>query len=395
MTELNYQLLDKEMDKVKTKVFLGTNAAFLGPLMCSVNFLWTEDIKTAQTNGISLYWNPHWFLKLPFDTRITVLLHELWHIALLHMIRRGTRDPKIWNYACDIAINNMLKAQGYSFAGTRPWLDSKYGEDNAELIYDALYQMPDLSVLGDFVWGHEDYNPATGEMEGDEEDILEPDEEDGISEHDIINKVVGASSAAKLSGHGEDGLPSEVETMLKRFLQPKLPWDVMLAQFFMALTGQDYSWARPNRRYRDMYLPSLHEDESGLEHLIYYLDVSGSVSDGEVVRFNSEVKYIKETFNPHRLTLVLFDDTIQREYDFYEEDEFDEVVIVGRGGTNLAPVREHMLEHRPTAAVIFSDLCCAPMEPLPAGIDIPTIWIGVNARPDSEVYFGKLTHIRE
>ena len=183
--------------------------------------------------------------------------------------------------------------------------------------------------------------------------------------------------------------------MLKRFLQPKLPWDQLLQQFFQALTGQDYSWARPNRRYQNMYLPSLQEDESGLEHLIYYLDVSGSVSDGEVVRFNSEVKYIKETFNPYRLTLVLFDDRIQREYDFYEEDEFDEVVIVGRGGTNLAPVREHMLEHRPTAAVIFSDLCCAPMQPLPAGITIPTIWVGVNARPDSEVHFGKLIHIRE
>ena len=107
MTDLNYQLLDKELDKVKTKVFLGSNAAFLGPLMCSVNFLWTEDIKTAQTNGISLYWNPHWFLKLPFDTRVSVLLHELWHIALLHMLRRGTRDPEIWNYAC-VAEDTMI-----------------------------------------------------------------------------------------------------------------------------------------------------------------------------------------------------------------------------------------------------------------------------------------------
>ena len=112
MTDLNYQLLDKELDKVKTKVFLGSNAAFLGPLMCSVNFLWTEDIMTAQTNGISLYWNPHWFLKLPFDTRVTVLLHELWHIALLHMLRRGTRDPEIWNYACVPAGTMVAMADG-------------------------------------------------------------------------------------------------------------------------------------------------------------------------------------------------------------------------------------------------------------------------------------------
>ena len=394
MTELNYQLLDKELDKVKTKVFLGSNAAFLGPLMCSVNFLWTEDIMTAQTNGISLYWNPHWFLKLPFDTRVTVLLHELWHIALLHMLRRGTRDPETWNYACDICINNMLKSQGYTFEGTNPWIDSAYGTQSAEEVYDGLYQMPNLSVYGEFLWGHAELDEE-GQLTGDRADILEPEEGEGTRQYDIINKVVQAATAAKLSGAGETGLPDEIETMLKRFLQPKLPWEQLLQQFFQALTGQDYSWARPNRRYRDMYLPSLQEDASGLEHLIYYLDVSGSVSDGEVVRFNSEVKYIKETFNPYRLTLVLFDDRIQREYDFYGEDEFDEVVIVGRGGTDLAPVREHMLEHRPTAAVIFSDLCCAPMQPLPAGITIPTIWVGVNARPDSEVHFGKLIHIKE
>ena len=389
--ELDYQVLDKEMDRVKTKVFLGSNAAFLGPLMCSVNFLWTEDIKTAQTNGISLYWNPHWFLKLPFDTRITVLLHELWHIALLHMIRRGSRDPEIWNYACDININNMLKAQGYSFAGTSPWIDASYGEQPTEEIYDSLYSMPDLSVLGDYVWGSEGWDE-----EGDKGDIVEPEEGEGdVAEHTIINKVVQASTAAKMSGAGDDGLPSEIETMLKRFLQPKLPWELLLRQFFQALTGQDYSWSRPNRRYRDMYLPSLMEDESGLEHLIYYLDVSGSVSDGEVVRFNSEVKFIKETFNPHRLTLVLFDHQIQREYDFYEDDPFEEIVIVGRGGTDLGPVREHMLEHRPTAAVVFSDMCCAPMQPLPPGIDIPTIWVGVNASNETQVHFGKLIYIKE
>jgi predicted metal-dependent peptidase len=389
--ELDYQVLDKEMDRVKTKVFLGSNAAFLGPLMCSVNFLWTEDIRTAQTNGISLYWNPHWFLKLPFDTRITVLLHELWHIALLHMIRRGSRDPEIWNYACDININNMLKAQGYSFAGTSPWIDASYGEQPTEEIYDSLYSMPDLSVLGNYVWGSEGWDE-----EGDKGDIIEPEEGEGdVAEHTIINKVVQASTAAKMSGAGDDGVPSEIETMLKRFLQPKLPWELLLRQFFQALTGQDYSWSRPNRRYRDMYLPSLMEDESGLEHLIYYLDVSGSVSDGEVVRFNSEVKFIKETFNPHRLTLVLFDDQIQREYDFYEDDPFEEIVIVGRGGTDLGPVREHMLKHRPTAAVVFSDMCCAPMQPLPPGIDIPTIWVGVNAGNETQVHFGKLVHIKE
>lgn len=409
MIDLDYQVLDREMDRVKTKVFLTKNAGFLGPLMSAVNFLWTEDIKTAQTNGISLYWNPHWFLKLPVETRMTVLLHELWHVALLHMLRCGTRNPKIWNWACDLYINNMLYYQGYTFDGTHPWLNDDinrwkmpgampcgiYDAQMAvEEIYDLLEQMPALSVQGKFVWGHSEMDPVSGEMVGDEGDLIEPEDLDGIGGHAVVNKVVGAAAAAELSGD-PTGLPNDVETMLKKFLQPKLPWEVLLMQFFTAMFGTDYSWARPNRRYRDIYLPSLQDDDNGLEHLMYFLDVSGSVSDGEVVRFNSEVKYIKDTFQPKLLTLVLFDDRIQRVYEFYEDDPFEEVIIVGRGGTNLAPVRDYMIEHMPTAAIVFSDLCCTPMQPLPDGVNIPTIWVGVNARPDSSVNFGKLIHIRE
>lgn len=87
---------------------------------------------------------------------------------------------------------------------------------------------------------------------------------EGTGQHGIINKVVQAATASKLSGAGETGLPDEVETMLKRFLQPKLPWELLLNQFFQALSGQDYSWASAHCRYRDMYLPSLQDDDNGL-----------------------------------------------------------------------------------------------------------------------------------
>lgn len=405
--DLDYQLLDKELDKVKTRVFLSKNAGFLGPLMSSINFSWTADIKTACTNGISMYWNPHWFLKLPFETRVTVLLHELWHIALLHMLRCGSRDPKVWNWACDLVINNMLYSQGYTFDGTFPCLNDdikrwkhpqgrSWGVHDlqaaAEEVYDAIYQMPSVSIDGEFLWGHEEMDPETKEMVGDETDLVEPEDESGLVEHSILSKVVGAAAAAELSGNAGD-IPGEIETTLKRFLQPKLPWNVLLNRFFESLGEFDYTWARPNRRYSDIYLPSLQEDTGALDHLMYFLDVSGSVSDGEVIRFNSEVKYIKETYNPKRFTLVLFDTIIQKVIEFYENDPFEEIVIVGRGGTSLVCVRDYMIEHKPTAAVIFSDLQCTPMQPLP--FEIPTIWVGVNARADSEVHFGKLIHIRE
>lgn len=405
INDLDYQKLDKEMDKTRTAVFMSKNAGFLGPLMCSLNFMWTEDIKTACTNGLSLHWNPHFFLKLPKETRVTVLLHEIWHVALLHMLRRGDREPREWNWACDIAINNMLTLQGYTWEGVHPWLDDNinrwkhpqwtpignYGDMVVEEIYEHLVQFPPFgSGQGGaaFVWGHED--PEDGE--GDTGDIVEGEE---VDENAVVNKVVQASTSAKVMGMGGEGTPSEVETMLKRFLQPKLPWEAILLEFFNELYGQDFSWATRDRRYQDVYLPGLVDDDGGLDHLMYFQDVSGSVSDAEIIRFNSEVKYIKDTFSPRLLTLVLFDDTIQREYVFEDDDPFDEVVIAGRGGTDLRPVREYILKHKPTAVVVFSDLACEPMEPYPSGVNIPTIWVGVNAYAGATVKFGKLIHIRE
>jgi predicted metal-dependent peptidase len=154
---------------------------------------------------------------------------------------------------------------------------------------------------------------------------------------------------------------------------------------------EDYTWARPNRRHCDIYLPSRFTDDGRLAHLIYYFDTSGSTSNADITRFNSEVKYIQETLKPAKLTVVQFDTCIQHERVFLEGDDFSEIVVYGRGGTSLVPVREHILKHEPTAAVIFSDLECNPMAPL--GIEVPVIW-AVVGRGGHTPTFGRVIHIR-
>lgn len=107
---------------------LGHNSAFLASIMSNHNFIWTTSIPTAQTNGLTLEWNPNWFLSLPRPTRFTVLKHNFWHPARLHFLRRGDRDPLVWNWACDISINNFLKSEGSDFTGTSPWIKTDLGE---------------------------------------------------------------------------------------------------------------------------------------------------------------------------------------------------------------------------------------------------------------------------
>jgi predicted metal-dependent peptidase len=103
------------------------------------------------------------------------------------------------------------------------------------------------------------------------------------------------------------------------------------------------------------------------------------------------VKYIKDTYIPVKLTLVLFDTKIQSIFEYNEEDQFGKLKVVGRGGTDLSPIREHMMDAKPTAAIVFSDLYCAEME---LGPQCPIIWITVN-NPHAHVRMGQLVHITE
>jgi len=133
LEELNYQL-----DRVKTEAFLNSNSAFLGPLMCGMDFVWTLDIPTAATDGATIWWSPKDFMELTPALRKSTLLHELWHPGNLHLLRRGERDPKIWNIAADIDINNGLKKDGYTIEKPYFIWDKQYEGWAVEDIYDAL-----------------------------------------------------------------------------------------------------------------------------------------------------------------------------------------------------------------------------------------------------------------
>lgn len=376
-TELGLEALNRLLDRTKSAVFLSKHAAFFGSLMCSLNFQWSREISTAATDSVNLFWNPDWFLKLPPRTRETVLLHELWHVARLHHPRQGTRDPKRWNIACDFRINNDLLQEGASFIGAEGCcidldLDAN-GIMSEEDIYDQLPLNP--QAPNDGGWG---------DKKGD----MLPQTTDGTVNQQVINNVVRAIQQAKLAG-GAGTIPGGVEDTVSQFLEPQIPWRSVLMQFFTDRLHDDFTWKRPNRRYPSIYLPSRFQDEGRLEHLAYYLDVSGSITEHDVRVFSSEVKYIQETLQPERLTLVQFDTRITSVQEFKESDPFDGIEIIGRGGTSLEPVKEHIEKIRPTAAIIFSDLQVPAMQPL--ACDTPVIWATTSKHP--RVNFGKIVRI--
>lgn len=362
------------LQKTKGQLFFNSKAGFLGMLLAKLKFQWTEDLPTAAISEDTLYWNPGFFLSLDKETRVTVLAHELWHNALLHGARISDRCPEIWNIAGDHVINLLLKEHGYYMDGFAYVMDEKYKGWTTDEIYDDLIKP-----------GKPKPQAGTIQVPGIGNDVL-PITGDAVST--AVANVVGAKTAAGMSNMA-GSMPGEMTMVIDKFLNPKLPWETLLYNYFNALTSQEYSFRRPNRRYDDPIMPGL-APQNGLEHLIYYVDISGSITDEQIVRVNSEVKFIQEELRPERLTLVTFDTEIHDIYNFEMDDEFAYIEITGRGGTDLHEVFKHMQENAPTAAIIFTDLEVG----IPSNPGVPIIWICVD-NPKKKVPFGTLIHFSE
>lgn len=386
---IDLQTLNQELDWVMAQIFMGKNSAFLGTLMSSLNFVWTRDIPTAQTNGVSLWWNPDWFMYLPRETRITIMLHELQHPAKLHFLRMGERQHKIWNYATDIIINNELHEQGYKFDNFSPWINMNMHNWVEEDVYDHLLSLSDEEVeaMSPPMGG---WNPFKEDFPTFDGDMCENMTDEQIRE--AVNNVIMADQAAQARGEPGLGEGTKERVILNQFLAPIVPWEAQLNKWMGDLCIGSHSWRRPSRRYTDMYMPSRFIDEGRLDHLMYLMDVSGSIKDGDSVRFNSEVKYVWETFKPKKMTLVQFDDIIQKVDVIEDGEEFNQIEIIGRGGNTWKPVKEFIDEHEPTAAIIFTDLHF--YETLdPPKESIPILWICLN-NPGANPPFGDILHIR-
>ena len=364
--------MDKErlLERTKINAFLYKEAAFLGSIMSKLDFKWDDKIPTACASATILRWNPNWFENLTEESRIAVLLHELWHIARLHGLRGENKDHEIWNIACDIRINNDLIADGYTFTDAGGMFDLKLDKDKRmteEEIYDYLIQNQIKMPLSAF---------------GNDIDYIKPGSEE---EHEIVQIVQSSSEFSKTYGLGTN---SEIEEIIMQHLKPRVPWRRLLRQYFLDISKDDWSWARPNRRYEDIYLPSM-IDSGKLIALNYYIDTSGSISKEMLMRFNAELRAIHQDIRPNLLRVISFDTKIQEVTEISLDMPFKFFKFKGRGGTAIEPVFEHIEETKPAAAIVFSDMVFYMPDKHPK---TPIIWIIVN-NPKIVPPFGKYIHI--
>ena len=397
MPEYSEKELMSQWDKLTVSVFTGSNSAFYGSLLCSMDVQFDDSVEmTTIDPNMVVKWNKGFFMESSQDVRKYVLMKEIEHVARLHYIRKGSRDDEMWNTACDYEINADLKRDKYSWGGLDVPYDPKYTDMPAEDIYDILQneQGDDdqkTEPQGSFGNGVPDMQPSS---DGDSSDGQDGDGEGsdspsaGLSTdqmNNLMNSVIRASQSAKLAGSPM----GSVDGLLDKFLKPQVPWDKLLRKYMRDKLKKCTDWGRPHRRFHNIYLPRKTQQQNGLMEIAFYLDTSGSISDEMVKIFNSEVKHIHETYNPKSIRLVQFDTSIRHEIVYSRGTKISKMKVSGRGGTDLQCVYDHIKETKPTVVVVLTDMYCHPM-PIINGLEV--LWV-VFDNPNAVVLQGKVSHV--
>jgi predicted metal-dependent peptidase len=346
---------------IKARANLVMGHPFFGTLALRLKMIEDPSIETASCDGTSIRYNPKYVGKLPLSKVQGLIAHEVMHPAFLHHTRRGSRDKRKWNKACDYSINTILINAGFDLP-EGGCVNPAYSGMTAEHIYTLLPDDPsddqNIDPGGD---GGVDDSPNSQNKGGSQSQQNHEEAEWKVA-------VAQAAHVAKQTGH----LPSEIERMMEELFEPVLPWRSILRRFMTEKCNDDFSWKRGNRRFiaQGLYLPSRLSDDA-MGEIVICIDTSGSVSQKELTEFGSEVKGIVDEVRPSKVRVIYCDAEIAH-IDVFEQHDELEFAVHGGGGTDFRPPFRYLEEQgiEPRCLVYLTD----GYGPFPDEPNFPTLW---------------------
>ena len=185
------------------KPYYGGKRFYAYLLMSMRKFYDVEGIPTAAvsiTNTINLYINTKFFESLTEQQRVEVLEHECKHIFNFHQKRYtdlDEKDMKLWNIACDAAINEPLTSlheMGVTANSLKKMIPDLKNNESSEYYYKKLKEyreenggkngkgQKDIEENGETIDDHSKW--------GESEENTDGNEENGYSQIDEVKKQV-------------------------------------------------------------------------------------------------------------------------------------------------------------------------------------------------------------
>ncbi len=409
----------KEIDTMtKTKIAILSKRiyGFYARYILNVPFHWSNDIATACTDYLRVFFNQGFWDKLTPDERIFLVLHEILHIAYGHNIRMPSDESyaRLWNMAADYRINYDLVELGLTMPKGGLY-DAKYAIMSTEEIFHDLKSNPnskqataillwvDLKPLTKEAKENADKGAGTGDADEDLKNgigILAIDAKDGtpLSAEDLqkleaqLEKMVVEANLSMEMTYGKDAgkVPAHLQRVLDKLLKPKVNWQQILKNFFWAVKPNYYSWSKRNRRrIHHGYYPG--QTGETLSRVDFAIDVSGSISKDMFTQFISELATVFMSCAPEKIGVYQFEAGISGFEIVKNKDEMLKIEFNGGGGTCVKEVFDKFrTDIEPLGLVVLTDGYIFDLHELKKP-SRPVIWV-IWDNPNFVPPFGQVVH---
>jgi len=381
-----------------------------------------------------LFYNPDFMGEMrDLDIKYVkgVLLHEFYHIMLLHVTSRMPQGKmtRKWNIATDLAINSELSvfardsesSTGYIVESSilpmdkaliptvGPFVDLEPHLSAEE--YMTLLPDNDEQDKGDEEGkGDEDGDPTEGEgsspgdNEGDGESSASDSDGDGppsnkpgspsdngfddhsdwgdsdgtderrkIAEERLKDSIKEAFVEAQSKGFGS--ISQGMRRVIKEVITPKVNWRSVLRSFVKASQRADRTSTikRLNRRYAYIHPGRKAKRQA---KIAVSIDQSGSVSDAMLVVFYAELEKLAQIAD---FTIVPFDtEVVEDHIHVWKKGERHEKVRYRYGGTCFDAPTKWVNEHKFDGHIVLTDM----EAPKPIPSKCQRIWMTTKAHAE-------------
>ena len=315
---------------------LRMRSPFFATLALFARFIPTSDTSSAATDGKDIFYNSEFLRSLSAPQQDGLLLHEILHAALLHVIRRGVRDKEIWNIAADIVVNGIIYQQGCFELPQGGIRDEKLEHLSVEEIYELLQQQcshslsnPDLlEGMGGGWEGSAEDGDGNNSSQLQELDSLSAAKKAELESH-WRNAMQQATVIARTTSQGT--LPAGMARELGALDTAQLDWRSYLWRYLVK-TPTDYT--EFDRRFigRGLYLETL-QGESVKVYVA--VDTSGSIDNRLLKMFLSEVRGILSSYPHLECELYYADAEVYGAYELNPDSDLPQPQ--GGSGTSFVP----------------------------------------------------------
>jgi len=315
--------------------------SFFGSLMLFAQIEKSKNLPTAATDGRKIFFNEEFLNSLSSQEQNALMLHEVLHMALLHVTRRQSRDPHIWNIAADIVVNDLIERNTSFPLPEGAIIDNRFQDKSVEYIYEALLKSKKKYklVITDIL---ESSNLNNDESKKDSNDVMEPLSQEETDEIESFWKdkmeILKNSSEHQLSSR-KGSLPAGIEEEISTILEPEVDWRHALWKY-VGKTPADFDDLDRRFIYKGLYLESLLTEAVEVSVCI---DTSGSVSDELLKQFAGELKGILRSYPNVKCSLFFADTNLAGPYEIDRIEQMPKAV--GRGGTSFVPFFNYLKKH--------------------------------------------------